>query len=433
MTNLAMAPGRSAGGTQVDPARAGALGLFDRILFVSLCFTVFLLPLEGAVSLGGSSTLTVYVGTLGTVAFLASLVFEQRPIYRAGVAGRSLFFWIAFSALGLVFWTQDLVNTQRQFPLLLRLSLLSIMVFQVAAGDAERRKVLCRCFAVGTLVAAVLIFNNWNSEKTFLELQGGVQTTIRDAGVGASRRYTVGRLDPNYVALLLGVGLCMSWASLRRRLAMLTTPVFLMAIVLTGSRTSLVAGFVAALYYFTRGVFVGRQTTRLLLGALVAIAALAFSWRFVPEDTQVRAKTVLSADEDASANSRRDAWADGVSAWTERPVLGSGLATFLAYTSTVTTGEPSAAHSLYINQLVEGGLVGVCISIYGLAGVWLATGGERVRPERLAIVWWAVTGVALDLDLNKLTFVLLPLCLTTMWAPGTKSLSAATPERAQRD
>ena len=396
-----------------EAAETGAAGLADRVLLVTLCVTVFLLPLEGSVILGGSATITIYVGALSTVAFFASLVFEQRPIKRAGAPGRALFLRIGISAVGLVFWTQDLESTQRQFPFLLRLSLLSIMVFQVAAGDARRRRMLCRSFGIGAIIAAGIILNNWKSEKTFFDAIDFAQRSIRDSGVGAARRYTVGRVDPNYMALVLGVGLCMTWVSLGRRFTILATPVLVMAIVLTGSRTSLIAAVVCALYYFTRGVLAGRQTARLFAGSLVAIAAVAFSWQFVPDDTQVRAKTVLNANEDTSANSRRDAWAEGVSAWTERPVLGSGLATFLVYTSNVTQQEPSAAHSLYINQLVEGGLVGVCISLYGLAGVWQATGGKRVRPERLALLFWATTGVALDLDLNKLTFVLLPLCLTS--------------------
>lgn len=413
MTATTTASARSSGRTFAHPAEAGALGLADRVLFVTLCATVALLPLEGAVLIGGSATFTIYVGALGTVAFFASLVVEQRPIYRSGAPGRSLFLRIGLSALGLIFWTQDRESTQLQFPLLLRLSLLSLMVFQVAAGDARRRRMLCRCFAVGAMVAALIILNNWKSEKTWVEALGRAQGTISDAGVGAARRYSVGRVDPNYMALVLGVGLCLTWVSVKQRWAIIATPLLALAIVLTGSRTALIAAFVAALFYFTGGVFARRQTVRLFAGALVAIAAVAFSWQFVPEDTQIRAKSVLNANEDRSASSRRDAWSQGVSAWSERPILGSGLASFTVYTSTATQSDPIAAHSLYVNQLVEGGLVGVCISVYGLASVWRATGGgKRVRPERLAMIFWATTGIALDLDLNKLTFVLLPLCLT---------------------
>lgn len=396
--------------------RSAPFGLLDRVLLVTLCVTVALLPLEGAVLVGGSATITIYVGALSTAAFFGSLVFERRPIHRSGAPGHALFLRIALSALGLVFWTQDPESTQRQFQLLLRLSLLSIIVFQVAAGSERRRRLLCQSFGVGAATAAFIIVNNWRLDKTWVEASGNVQRTIAEAGVGAAQRFSVGRVDPNYMALVLGVGLCMVWASFPKRPSYALTPLLAFGIVLTGSRTALVAAFIGGLYFFTRGAFAGRQRARLFAGMLVGTAAVAFSWQFVPVDTQVRAQSVLTAKEDASANERRDAWAGGISAFAQRPVLGAGLASFLVYTSNVTDLDPSAAHSLYVNQLVEGGLVGTLISIYGFLGVWRATANirasTRVSPERLALIVWAATGIALDLDLNKLTFVLLPLCLS---------------------
>lgn len=392
--------------------RRNGLGLLDRILYFALCVTAFLVPLEGAVLLG-SATITLYVGTLTTWAFVGSLVFERRPIYRSGSAGRSLFLRIVLSALGLAFWTEDLAGTKRQFPFLLRLSLLAIMVFQVAAGDETRRRGLCRSLGYGAAVAAGLIIYNWATGVTFIEATGHIQPNIAERGVGAARRYTVGIVDPNYMAMVLGVGICLLWVGTpsKRRFASCLTLLMPLGIVMTGSRTALVAIFVAALYYFTLGAFKGHQRARLFGGALIGLAVVAFSWQFVPDETQVRARTVLDAQDDSSANSRRAAWAAGLEAWNNVPILGSGLGTFKVYTSNYYDGDPTAAHSLYVNLLVEGGLVGLIISIYGLVAVWRATGSIRVRPERVALILWATTGVALDLDLNKLAFVLLPLCL----------------------
>lgn len=393
-------------------ARPNSLGVLDRVLYAGLCVTAFLVPLEGAVLLG-SATITIYIGTITTMAFIGSLVFERRLIHRSGRAGRSLFLRIGLATLGLVLWTEDLPGTQRQLPFLFRLSLLAIMMFQVGAGSPTRWRGLCRSLGYGAAFAAGVIVYNWAIGETFVEAGGHVQRTIAEAGVGAARRYTVGTVDPNYMALVLGVGMLMLLAGVaeKRRMAYACVPLLALGIALTGSRTALVAVFAAGLYYFTRSAFKGHKRARLFAGALVAVGLVAFSWQFVPDDTQVRAKTVLDAQDDNSANQRRDAWAAGLKAWNKVPILGSGLATFQTFTIPYTPGDPTAAHSLYINQLVEGGLLGVAISMYGLSSVWRSTGGSRVRPERLALIIWATTGIALDLDLNKLTFVLLPLCL----------------------
>ena len=407
---------RTANGVETAPGgpsrRRSDLGLLDRILYFALYVTTLLVPLEGAILLG-SATITLYVGTLSTWVFVGSLVFERRPIYRSGSAGRSLFLRIVLSALGLVFWTEDLAGTKRQFPFLLRLSLLAIIVFQVAAGDETRRRGLCHALGYGASFAAAIIVYNWATGVTFIEATGHVQPGFAELGVGAARRYTVGIVDPNYMAMVLGVGICLLWVGRRskRRFTSCLTLLITLGIVMTGSRTALIAIFVAALYYFTLGAFKGHQRARLFGGALIGLAVIAFSWQFVPDETQVRARTVLDAQDDNSANSRRAAWAAGLEAWNNVPILGSGLATFKVYTSNYYDGDPTAAHSLYVNLLVEGGLVGLIISIYGLVAVWRGTGSTRVRPERIALILWATTGVALDLDLNKLTFVLLPLCL----------------------
>lgn len=392
--------------------RSSSLGVLDRLLYVGLCITAFLVPLEGAVLLG-TATITIYVGTFTTTAFIGSLIFERRPIYRGGRAARSLFLRLGMSTIGLVLWTQDLAGTQRQLPLLFRLSLLAVMTFQVGASSPKRWRGLCRSLGYGAAFAAGVIVYNWATGETFVEAGGHVQRTIAEAGVGAARRYTVGTVDPNYMALVLGVGITMllAGAAGKRRSVYVGVPLMALGVALTGSRTALVAGFAATLYYFTRGALKGHRRARLFAGALVGVGLVAFSWQFVPDDTQVRAKTVLEAQNDNSANERRDAWSAGLKAWNKVPILGSGLATFQTFTIPYTPGDPTAAHSLYVNQLVEGGVLGVAISLYGLSSIWRSTGGSRVRPERLALIVWATTGIALDLDLNKLTFVLLPLCL----------------------
>lgn len=133
-------------------------------------------------------------------------------------------------------------------------------------------------------------------------------------------------------------------------------PIFIAAVFLTGSRggtLGLVAILVLLVWRFRR-----RGRSALVLALLVLATALA-----TPSHYWTRAKTIVSYQEEVTAQSRIDLWKGGLQMYGDHPLTGVGQGNFVwispQYTrrySKTWTGEGFVAHNTFIQLLAEGGI-----------------------------------------------------------------------------
>jgi O-antigen ligase len=187
---------------------------------------------------------------------------------------------------------------------------------------------------------------------------------------------TVG--DPNALAgQILGLApfLIAAYSSSRGILArLLLLPVFvlaLVALVVTGSRASLLALMVMALYYVWRS-----KHKVISLACLVALASLV--WIGMPQQYRDRYLTVKTFAEggelDESNELRLKVWKAGWRMFLDHPVLGVGAGQFSTAYGTTYSGREHGPwmrpHDLLVQVACELGIVGVLVFGYFLTQIF---------------------------------------------------------------
>lgn len=228
---------------------------------------------------------------------------------------------------------------------------------------------------VKIVIWSMLISTLWLSKTTFI------------SGFGASQRvdFVVGLgLGPNFVAMVVGmllplvIGFCGSSNALEKKVAWLLLPIFVLTMVLTGSRAGFLALALSAYFSFLKS----KRKGKFLLALFVVIS---FGLAFAPQYYTDRMGSIFADEKEASAQSRLDLWKAGISMWHNHPYWGVGPANFALLSPNYVewrgarTGTGLQAHNMYIEFLAEGGLQGVVL----FAGLLLSlyVGLSRIKTE----------------------------------------------------
>ena len=191
-------------------------------------------------------------------------------------------------------------------------------------------------------------------------------------------------MDPNAFAAGLVVALPMTlplWATKpspwMRTLLIGFTAVACLCILLTGSRTGLLA---LGLYTVLCLVSTGRVKTAAALLLLAAVAA-PVAWFALPVELQDRYLTIIDPsygpkNAEESLEGRVDNIAAGYEAWSRSPLLGQGPGSFM-----LATGRDIKSHNLYVQTFSELGLLGAA-ALAGLVGCYVLNAREARRFYR---------------------------------------------------
>jgi O-antigen ligase len=186
------------------------------------------------------------------------------------------------------------------------------------------------------------------------------------------RRFAVGGVDPNDLAMKLALAVPMAWylgsvyeKPWLRLFCRAYLPVGLLALGLTGSRGGMIVAFVALsiIPLSMDRLTPGRLVTA--LGILTLTGALAAA--FVPDAVVHRLATTQNEVESASFGGRFKLWVAGLHAFTFKPLMGYGTGGFVAAIYSQLGAQSLVAHNSFISILVEEGIVGLvlyCIMLY---------------------------------------------------------------------
>lgn len=325
------------------------------LLFAIYCLSI---PFESVLVLAGweGVTLTRYLGIGSGVLLVIHLLMSKR----INMPPPALLVWGAFFCWGAasIFWAIAPEQATQSWLIHVRFLVLYavIVFFPFSQRDVEAiRKAI---IAAGVL-AGIYILYFYGSPAAYL---GAIRASIAWGDHAA---------DPNHTAaaLLLPFSLLLSAAISAKRpkliIHLLPLAIMFLAIVLTGSRTGLLGLAVASVSLFFM-YFGSQPQQRARIVGFVALGAIAIwqLWPMLPAELLQR--FVLAEVVAGGGAGRLDIWEAGIAAWLANPILGYGFGSFGAV-QTLWAGHLNTAHNIYLQALVELGVLGPLLLVAALA------------------------------------------------------------------
>ena len=304
-----------------------------------------LLPFD-TIQAGLGMTLTKPVGALA-IATLAAASLVERRLRRPPSA--ALWFGVLLIwGVGSAAWAVDPALVYERVPTLCGISLLYILAISITPSRRELHWVCTLTVVGGTIAAAVAsIFG-------IEDRQGRVSLTMNEQYANANL-FTAGLVTA--IALAIG-GVIHARTHLQRLLAVAAASMMVVAIAVSGSRSTFVAVILMVIFLMYRGGF----TLKMILPAgVVSIFAWAMS------DTLLNRFGLLLTGEDATGSGRTDIWLVGFRALERFWLWGAGLGTFpdvyRAYEPLGPRIIPPSAHNSYLQVWTELGICGVILLV----------------------------------------------------------------------
>ena len=354
-----------------------------------LCLFVFSIPWEKSVQMPGIATLS---HLLGILAFTAAAIGAARrgslrPPNLALVLSAVFVLWAAMTWL----WSVDRQATVTRVITLAELVVMVWLIWDICRDSVLQRQLL-QAYVWGAVAA---------SAGAFLRFAQGQQTYWL--------RYAAAGFDPNDFGLILALSipialyLALGAGTLMRWCNRAASMVVMCALLLTGSRTALVAAFAAfgfALWTWRRADWGQRTSSALLLAFL-----LLGLYGFAPAPTRQRLATVTTELTKGTLHNRTTIWKAGIRVLRHHPVRGIGAG---AYPEAVrpqlgtprVRGAQYVAHNTFLSVLVECGAIG--FGIYALLLGTLAVYVWTLPPTERAL--WAIMLAVWAIGVSTLTW-----------------------------
>jgi O-antigen ligase len=375
-----------------------------RVLLAAL---VFSLPLEKALEFPGLGTIS---RLLGLLAFVAGAVAVARR-GRLRVPNAALLLAAGFVLWsGLTYlWSLAPSATAARFLTLAQLLGMFGLVWEICPGAAERL-LLMRAYLAGAAVSSL-----WTMARAALNLQTNY------------RRFATAGFDPNDLGVTLALALPMAlYLSHRARgleaaLARVAAALAIVAILLTASRTALIAAGVGFLFSLLtwRVARVSQRASSAALAALLILGALELA----PSASRQRLATLPGEVAHGTFHDRTRIWKTGLKLLKRRWPAGVGAAAFPEAVvpwlgRSPIPAQPYTAHNTFLSVLVETGAPGFLLFVALLGtlalDVWMLAPAARALWFTALAVW--ATGVStLSWETRKPAWLIFAL-IATAWA-----------------
>ena len=379
----------------------------DRVAWALLCAFVFTIPWEKSVWVPEVGSIARLLGLVAFAAGLAAAL-GARSLRRPNAALLLAALFVVWSAATYI-WSLDPTATVRRIRTFAELLGMFWLIWN-SCRTLGRQRHLMQAYVFGATAASCLAFWRYlhNHQTYYL-------------------RYAASGFDPNDFGLVLAIAvplalyLALRDLGARRWIYLAIVPTVIAAVVLTASRASLLATFVA----FTFALFAWRAADRTFrVVSLTLMFALGLSLvRFAPAPQRKRLATIPNEVTRGTLHDRTRIWKAGLRVLKQHPVLGVGSG---AYPKAVepwlgvpkVAGFQYVAHNTFLSVLVECGLVGFAIFALLLATLLLYIWTMQSLERFLWLVVsasWAVGVLTLTWEHYKPTWLIMAM-ITTGWA-----------------
>jgi O-antigen ligase len=298
-----------------------------------------------------------------------------------------------------VFWSSDVESTIQRIETYGQIFLL-LLIFWDLFQKPEHLMSGLQAYVLGAYVLIVSTIYNYVAGNVAVQYEG---------------RYSATGVNANDVALMLILGLPIGLpiamqlffsessnirGAVLKAIDLLYVPLSIFTIILTGSRTSIIAIIPFGIFVIgTQRIKVGQK---ILFIAMLFVCLLAFL-PFIPQSVIDRIGTVGSSISEADLGGRVTMWRLSIAVLTQHPIFGVGSG---AIDNTI----GGAVHNTFISVVTETGFIGLVLflSILGLVVYRMAMLPRRTSPLWLTIFsTWAIGVFSLSWEFRKATWIIL--------------------------
>jgi exopolysaccharide production protein ExoQ len=363
----------------------------------------FTIPWEGMVRIPGLGTGSKVVGFLLAAFWLASILITGR-FRRPGTFQIAVLLFVLWNAVS-VFWSANPYGSVAHL-----MTWIQLLMFVFVWWDlyTTRTAVLAglQAYILGAYVAIGAAFANDFAGNAFYSHYN---------------RYSPGQTNPDGFGFILALGIPVAWylatskitgkmSYVLKSVNYIYVPAALFGIVLSGTRTALIASIVGMAFGLA-------LLSRLRPLARIAIFLLFISVIFIllPNvgalESFQRFGTIPTEITQGTLHERTNIWREGLATFAEHPFIGIGSNMF---TTVTTSGK--AAHNSFLSILVELGLVGLLLFGFIIAIVVARALG---RPKWESWFWiallavWTIGASTLTWEDRKSTWLFLSLAIAS--------------------
>jgi O-antigen ligase len=350
------------------------------LAYAFLWLFTFSIPWESSLMIAGLGSGPTGEGTVGRLIGLITAPVgvvavmsrgRVRPLTLFHILGACFVAWAGLTA----FWSVDI---DRTIPALVRAAQVFAIPWLIweLADEPSRRRGLLQAYVFGAYVSSI---------STFLNYKMGIASS-RSAG----DRFAAEGFNPNELGFLLVLALPIAWHlgithrnAILRWVNRLFIPVGIVAILLTGSRSSLIG---AALALVLVPMTMGRLSLGMKAGVLsVMVATVVAAMIYVPETTWTRLGTTTEELESGTLNERTTIWKAGLELFPRHPIGGVGVGAFNTAVEDF-LGDNKGAHNTFLSVLIEEGVVGLVLFTMMLLSIYFHVRSAAPADRRFALV-----------------------------------------------
>ncbi len=302
---------------------------------------IFMIPWEDSVSVAALGSLARIMGLFVAVFWVATTLIEGR-FRKPGLFHVLVLLFFLWNFVSL-FWSADTDSTIQRMKTYSQIFLL-MLIFWDVFQKPESLMAGLQAYIFGAYVAITSTIYNY---------------TQGDLAVAYQGRYSASGVNAVDLALILLLGLPIAMylffeaqqskkGILLKLIYLAYIPLAIFAVILTGSRTSLLAVIPFIIY------FIGTQQIKfdrkLMVFGIVFISLLALL-PFIPQSVTTRLGTLGASIEAADLGGRVKLWGAAIIALSSHPFLGLGSGTMRSVIGTV-------AHNTFVSVVAETGFIG---------------------------------------------------------------------------
>jgi O-antigen ligase len=364
-----------------------------KVTYLSSLILVFLIPWEDSISTLSLGSLAKLMGVLVAGLWLGTILIEGRfrKPHLFHVLLFLFFVWNFVSA----FWTLDIDGTLQRIKTYSQIFILILIYWEVFQKSEELMAALQAYVFGAYILVASTIYN-------FM---------MGNAAIAYETRFSATGVNAVDQALILMIGLPIAirlffaasnnrQGSFLKAINIFFIPLSIFTIILTGSRTSLIA--IIPFGIFLVGTQQIKFDRKIIVFAAVLILLLILA-PFIPHAVIARLGTIGDSIGEGDLGGRVELWREGIALLAKHPILGIG-------SGTMDLSIGSAVHNTFISIAAETGLIGFTIFLITLGLVVYQTTGlpKATSGLWLAIVMtWAIGVLSLSWEFRKLTWVIL--------------------------
>ena len=354
---------------------------------------IFIVPWEDSVSVTTLGSLARVMGLILAAFWVATMLLEGRfrkpHIFHVLVL---LFFLWNFVSL---FWSSDTDSTMQRIKTYSQIFLLMLIYWEVFQKPDNLMTGL-QAYIYGSYVLIASSIYNYANGNVAVAYEGRYSAT----GVNA--------VDLTLI-LMMGLPIAMQLFFVARQSKKRTIwklvnlayiPLAIYSIILTGSRTSLIAVIPFGVYLVgTRQIKFDRKI--LIFGIL--IVSLLVLLPFIPQSVTTRLGTLGASIEARDLGGRVELWWQAIQVFSKHPIAGLG-------SGALDSAIGSAAHNTFVSVIAETGLIGFSLFFLILAIVFFQAmniPSGNSGPWMAIFLTWVIGVSSLSWEFRKLTWLFL--------------------------